>query len=217
MLIAQDVGQWVDFLLKRQVVCGVYFGVRGFYEVLLADTEARNLLLEVSPFIFNTQVTHILPWALTKDYHSLIHHKCHEWIEIVDFPCTWRCFLPLLAAQLGKVICLQKLDANTNRFCILWNSDKPTPEGIMVDSGDPWVDERPFKLKWGKFVNSYFTCGKFGHIQFQCPEPVLQPRPLAVPSSPLVTLDKSLADPKKPSVSIVNVAPNVDKGKTKLP
>ncbi|MCO5578903.1 hypothetical protein L7F22_032752 [Adiantum nelumboides] len=30
---AQDVGQWVDFLLKRQAVRGVYFGARGFYEV----------------------------------------------------------------------------------------------------------------------------------------------------------------------------------------
>ncbi|MCO5590776.1 hypothetical protein L7F22_044751 [Adiantum nelumboides] len=118
MPIVQDVGQWVDFLLKRQVVRGVYFGARGFYKVFLADSEARNRLLE-SPLFFNTQMTHILPWALTKDYQSLIRHKCSVWVEIVDFPSTWRHILPFLAVQLEKVICPAKLDANTNRFCIL--------------------------------------------------------------------------------------------------
>ncbi|MCO5569421.1 hypothetical protein L7F22_023133 [Adiantum nelumboides] len=128
MLTAQDVGQWVDFLLKRQAVRGVYFGARGFYEVLLADMEAKNLLLEMSPLFFNTQMTHVLPWALTKDYQNLICHKCPVWVEIVDFPRTWRHFLPLLVTRLGKVICPPKLDANTNRFCILWDTDKVTPE-----------------------------------------------------------------------------------------
>ncbi|MCO5563803.1 hypothetical protein L7F22_017451 [Adiantum nelumboides] len=41
---AQDVGQWVDYLLKKQAVRGVYFGARGFYEVLLADIDARSQL-----------------------------------------------------------------------------------------------------------------------------------------------------------------------------
>ncbi|MCO5558908.1 hypothetical protein L7F22_012498 [Adiantum nelumboides] len=42
MPTAKDVGQWVDCLLERQVVYGVYFGARGFYEVLLADIENQN-------------------------------------------------------------------------------------------------------------------------------------------------------------------------------
>ncbi|MCO5570693.1 hypothetical protein L7F22_024420 [Adiantum nelumboides] len=139
MPIVQDVGQWVDFLLKRLAVRGVYFGARGVYEVLLVDTEARNLLLEMSPLFFGTQMIYVLPGALTKYYQSLICHKCPVWVEIVDFPRMWRHFLPLLVAQLGKVICPPKLDANTNRFCILWDTDKHTPDEIMVDSGDPWV------------------------------------------------------------------------------
>ncbi|MCO5554978.1 hypothetical protein L7F22_008517 [Adiantum nelumboides] len=65
---AQGVGQWIDFLLKRQVVRGVYFGAHGFYEVLLAEMDARSRLLEMSPLFFNMQMTHVLPWALTKDY-----------------------------------------------------------------------------------------------------------------------------------------------------
>ncbi|MCO5581703.1 hypothetical protein L7F22_035592 [Adiantum nelumboides] len=89
MPIAQDVGQWVDFLLKRKVVHGVYFGARGFYELLLADMEVRNVLLEMSPFFFKMQMTHVLPWALTKDYQSLIRHKCLVWVEIVDFFRMW--------------------------------------------------------------------------------------------------------------------------------
>ncbi|MCO5558431.1 hypothetical protein L7F22_012014 [Adiantum nelumboides] len=76
MSIVEDVGQWVDYLLKHQAIRGVYFGARGFYEVLMADTEARNHLLKMSPLFFNTQMTHVLPWALTKDYQTLIRHKC---------------------------------------------------------------------------------------------------------------------------------------------
>ena len=40
---AQDVAQWVVSLLKRQAVCGVYFGDRGFFEVLLVDANAAIL------------------------------------------------------------------------------------------------------------------------------------------------------------------------------
>ncbi|MCO5560373.1 hypothetical protein L7F22_013986 [Adiantum nelumboides] len=136
MPTAQDVGQWVDSLLKRQAVRGVYFGARGFYEILLTDMNARDALLEMSPLFFNMQMTHVLPWALTKDYQSLIRpHKCLVWVEVVDFPRTWHHFLPLLATQLGKVICPSKLDANTNRFCVLWDTDIPTPSDIAIDFG----------------------------------------------------------------------------------
>ncbi|MCO5550658.1 hypothetical protein L7F22_004147 [Adiantum nelumboides] len=113
-----------SFLLKRHAVRGVYFGV------LLADTEARNTLLELSPLFFGTQMTHVLPWALTKDYQSLIRRRCPVWVEIVDFPRTWQHFLPMLASYTGKVICPPKLDANTYRFWVLWDTNVPTPEGV---------------------------------------------------------------------------------------
>ncbi|MCO5582338.1 hypothetical protein L7F22_036232 [Adiantum nelumboides] len=166
MPTAQDVGQWVDFLLKRQVVRGVYFGARGFYEVLLADTEARNLLLEMSPLFFNTQMTRVLPWALTKDYQSLIRHKCPVWVEIVDFPRTWRVGCAARESDMPP-----KLNANTNRFCILWDTDKPTPEGIMVDSGPPKMDKVEIEGR-GYHTNLYavrgiYSGGKEGKSMIQ--------------------------------------------------
>ncbi|MCO5557686.1 hypothetical protein L7F22_011256 [Adiantum nelumboides] len=75
--------------------------------------------------------------------------QCPAWVKMVGFPRTWKHFLPLLAAQLGKVICPPNLDTNSNRFCVLWDTDKPTPSGITVDSGDPMSEcqESLFKLQ----------------------------------------------------------------------
>ncbi|MCO5566536.1 hypothetical protein L7F22_020213 [Adiantum nelumboides] len=210
MSSVQDVAPWVDFLLKQQAVKGVYFGARG-----LVDMPTRDALLEMSPLFFNTQMTHVLPWALTKDYQSLIRHKCSVWVEVVDFPRTWRNFLPLLVAQLGKVICSPKLHANTNRFCVLWDTDIPTPAGIAIDYGDSVVGKRPFKLKWGEFANSCFHCGKFGHMQSECPEQKLQPPPSVVPSTQSPPPVKSFleAQPKGALSSTLTVGAN--KGKQK--
>lgn len=47
----------------------------GFYEVMLADVDARNQLLHMSPLFYGTQMVHVLPWSLTKDYQSLIRQK----------------------------------------------------------------------------------------------------------------------------------------------
>ncbi|MCO5588602.1 hypothetical protein L7F22_042559 [Adiantum nelumboides] len=62
----QDVGQWVDFLLKRQAVRGVYFGAYGFYEVLLADSEARDALLEMSRWCCVSKCDGIVSWISKK-------------------------------------------------------------------------------------------------------------------------------------------------------
>ncbi|MCO5612551.1 hypothetical protein L7F22_066819 [Adiantum nelumboides] len=53
MPLAQDVGQWVDFLLKRQAVRGVYFGVRGFYE-----SECQESLFKLPPSTVYTAGIH---------------------------------------------------------------------------------------------------------------------------------------------------------------
>ncbi|MCO5549409.1 hypothetical protein L7F22_002880 [Adiantum nelumboides] len=101
---AQDVAQWVVSLLKRQLVSGVFFGDRGFYEILLADADACTQLLQLSPLFYATQMVHALPWSLTKDYQSLIRHQCPVWVELLDFPRTWKHLIPKLAMSLGKVM-----------------------------------------------------------------------------------------------------------------
>ncbi|MCO5577231.1 hypothetical protein L7F22_031058 [Adiantum nelumboides] len=142
MSFAQDVAQWVVLLLKRQVVCGVFFQDRGLYEILPVDADARNKISQMSPLFYGTQMVHAPPWSLMKNYQSLIHHKCPVWVELMDFACTWK------HSQTG-------LASNTNGFCILWDTDVATPTGIVLNSGDPVIGKRPFKLKQGKFAGSF--------------------------------------------------------------
>ncbi|MCO5581427.1 hypothetical protein L7F22_035311 [Adiantum nelumboides] len=120
-----------------------------------------------------------------------------------------------MLVKIGKVICPSKLDANTYRFCVLWDIDVPTPEGITVNFGDPLIRKRPFKLKWGKFANSCFDTGKFGHMQSECPQPVLQPPPSVVPQL-AVSNDKQASVSKTPPTeasALPDDSPS-DKGKT---
>ncbi|MCO5548673.1 hypothetical protein L7F22_002132 [Adiantum nelumboides] len=75
--------------------------------------------------------------AVCVECSDFVFPRCPVWVEIAGFPRTWKHFLPLLAAQLGKVTWSPNLDTNSNRFCVLWDTDKPTPSGITVDFGDP--------------------------------------------------------------------------------
>lgn len=113
----QDVAQWVNYRLGKQVVQGVFFGARGFYEILLSNASTKNDLLAISPTFYGSQMIHVLPWSLTKDYQSLIQHQCPVWVEVQDFPITWKHLLPAIVVSLGKVICPPKLDANSSVFC----------------------------------------------------------------------------------------------------
>lgn len=107
---------------------------------------------------------------------------------------------------------------NINHFCILWDIDKPTLDSIVIDSGDPHVGKRPFKLKWEKFAGSCFVCGGFGHMQSKCPDLKLQPPPVAIVKETHVKAPTSSPGQstrsKQPSSS--SVAPSVaDKSKDK--
>ena len=73
---ANDVAQWINAMFKIYAVSGVYFAVRGFYEVLLSKPKYNAQLLEDSALTYRDEIVHALPWSLTKDYQGLIRHKC---------------------------------------------------------------------------------------------------------------------------------------------
>ena len=217
---ANDVAQWINAMFKVYAVSGVYFAARGFYEVLLSEPKYKTQLLEESPLTYRDQMVHALPWSLTKDYQGLIRHKCPVWVEVLDFPRNWNHLLPTIAAGMGRVVCPPKTTSTSNRFCILWDTDVPILEGITLNSDDPIIGARPFKLKWGKFAGACYTCNKFGHMQSECPTLTIQPpetamlKPVSLKENSQVSSSKaanqSMMQPiQKPRVQ--------DKGKSKVP
>ncbi|MCO5553672.1 hypothetical protein L7F22_007386 [Adiantum nelumboides] len=212
---ANDVALWIKSILGGCFIEGVYFASRGFYEVHLTDLVYKQKLREVSPlFYYGRQMVHVLPWSPSKDYQNLIRHSCPVWVEVVNFP-----------ASLGKVICPLCPTGNRNRFCIMWDIDKPTPPAIAIEVEDVKMGVTYFVLKWGVFAGACFTCHKFGHLAFECPQVVHKPPPNATPQSdispaglspekaksfaPLVIDDKS----KFPTPSATQPLKARDKGK----
>ena len=176
---AQDVAQWIQSIVGGSFVDGVHFAARGFYDVLLADAKYKQLMLEASPLMFGLQLVHVLPWSPTKDYQSLIKHRCPVWVEVVDFPEYLREQLPEIAAALGKVVCPPRPSGNKNRFCILWDTDKDRPSALAIEVEDvKGMGARYFKLKRGVFAGACFACHKFGHMASECPT-ILHPPPPA--------------------------------------
>lgn len=160
---ANDIAQWIKSLLGGCFIDGVYFASRGFYEVHLTETSHKQKLLEMSRLFYGKQMVHVLPWSPNKDYQSLIRHSCPVWVEVVHFP-DMRNELPDLAASLGQVICPRRPTGNRKRFCILWDTDVPTPTSIAVEVEDIDIEEKYFELKWGVFAWACFTCQKFGTL-----------------------------------------------------
>lgn len=79
MPVANDVVQRIRAELQGDVV-GVYWAVRGFYEILFKEPKFRIMLLEKSPLMFGAQLVHVLPWSVNKDYESIIKHKRPVWV-----------------------------------------------------------------------------------------------------------------------------------------
>ena len=73
---ANDLAKWMNAMFKVYAISGVYFAVRGFYEVLLSKPKYNAQLLEDSALTYRDEIVHALPWSLTKDYQGLIRHKC---------------------------------------------------------------------------------------------------------------------------------------------
>lgn len=160
---------------------GVYFASCGFYEVHLTDASYKQKLLECSPLFFGRQMVHAMPWSPNKDYQSLIRHHCPVWVEVVNFPDYMHDELPGLASSLGQVICPPRPTGNRSRFCILWDTDIPTPPSIAVEVEGIHLGEKYFEFKWGVFAGACFACHKFGHLASQCPIVLHQPPPNAIP------------------------------------
>ncbi|MCO5578717.1 hypothetical protein L7F22_032562 [Adiantum nelumboides] len=141
----------------------------------------------------------------SKDYWNLIRHSCPVGVEVVNFPDYIREELPGLAASLGKVICPPRPTGNRNKFCILWDTDKPTPPSIAIEVEDAEMGETYFDLKWGVFASACFTCHKFGHLALECPQVVHKPPPKAIPQSDIVPVCL-LTEKAKPSGSVISDA-----------
>ena len=114
-------------------------------------------------------MVHAMPWSPNKDYQSLIRHHCPVWVEVTNFPNYMHEELPGLAASLGQVISPPCPIENRNRFCILWDTDIPTPPSIAVKVKGVNLGKKYFELKWGVFASACFACHKFGHLASECP------------------------------------------------
>ncbi|MCO5584508.1 hypothetical protein L7F22_038436 [Adiantum nelumboides] len=202
---ANDVAQWIKSILGGCFIEGVFFASRGFYKVHLTDHMYKQKLLEASLLFYGKQMVHVLPWSPSKDYHNLIRHSCPVWVEVVNFPDYMREELPGLAASLGKVICPPRPTGNRNRFCILWDTDKPAPPSIAIEVEDVEMGETYFDLKWGVFAGACFTCHTFGHLASECPHVVHKPPPNAIPQSDIVPVCL-LTEKAKTSGSVVSDA-----------
>ncbi|MCO5576553.1 hypothetical protein L7F22_030365 [Adiantum nelumboides] len=174
-------------------------------KVHLTNHMYKQKLLEASPLFYGKQMVHVLPWSPSKDYQNLIRHSCPVWVEVVNFPDYMREELLGLAASLGRVICPPRPTGNRNRFCILWDIDKPTPPSIAIEVEDVIMGETYFDLKWGVFAGACFTCHKFGHLASECPQVVHKPPPNAIPQSDIVSVCL-LTEKTKPSRSVVSDA-----------
>ncbi|MCO5577736.1 hypothetical protein L7F22_031568 [Adiantum nelumboides] len=202
---ANDVAQWIKSILGGCFIEREFFASRGFYEVHLTDHMYKHKLLQASPLFYRKQMVHVLLWSPSKDYQNLIRHSCPVWVEVVNFLDYMREELPGLAASLGNVICPPRPTRNKNRFCILWDTDKPTPPSIAIEVEDVEMGETYFDLKWEVFAGACFTCHKFGHLASECPQVVHKPPPNAIPQSNIV-LGCLLIEKAKPSGSAVSDA-----------
>ncbi|MCO5605541.1 hypothetical protein L7F22_059724 [Adiantum nelumboides] len=119
-------------------------------------------------------------------------------LEVVNFPDYMREELPGLAASLGKVICSPRPTGNINRFCILWDTDKPMPPSIAIEVENVGMGETYFDLKWGVFAGACFTCHKFGHLASECPQTVHKPPPNAIPQSDIASVRLATEKGKPP-------------------
>lgn len=220
MPAAPNVGSWLKAMLQGNYVCGCYIVDRGFYEVIFSEPKYRQMLLEKSPLFFGGQLVHVYPWSPTKDYQSLIRHKCPVWVEVTDIPLYCEPALSYVAQNLGKVVCPPRASANAHRFCVLWDTDVRTPPSVTINVRmDGMVPQQAhFTLKWGRFAGSCFSCGKFGHMQSECPTMLFQAPTNVVPPSemPIVANVSNVQPQKGMKPSKVQPVIAQDKGKAKV-
>ncbi|MCO5570018.1 hypothetical protein L7F22_023732 [Adiantum nelumboides] len=158
----------------------------------------KQKLLEASPLFYGLQMVHVLPWSPSKDYQNLIRHSCPVWVEVVNFHDYMREELLGVAVSLGNVNFPPRPTRNRNRFCILWDTDKPTPPFIAIEVENIGIRETYFDLKWGVFARACFTCHKFGHLASECPQIVHKPPPNAIPQSDIAFVHLATEKAKPP-------------------
>ena len=109
---------------------------------------------------------------------------------------------------------------NRNRFCILWDTDIPTPPSIAVEVEGVQLGKKYFELKWGVFAGACFACHKYGHLASECPTVLHKPPPNALPPQTREKNEKPqvktpAANAAKNAKSINQMQPPVAKGKDK--